>query len=147
MADEAKDTDKEQAKRKALIKAKNGGFAQGKQIDPVKKNATDMIDTQGENRLEKIVRKSFDAFEDGLNDENVKIRVDTADKVMKHFYRPAQKVQIDANEGTTVNINTINVGELPPEQREMFDRFRQARATTQDDEDVIDVDVVDDLEG
>ncbi len=131
-------------KKAAIVKAKASGFAQGKEVSPAKKAVTERIDEALEPRLDRITRKMLEAWESGLDSDNVNIRVSTAHRLMGHLYKPTQNVKVEgegSGGGNTVNFNIISTDGMSAADREMLERVKKATGEAQE---VIDVEVVED---
>ncbi len=128
MSEVEKTPDPEQAEKARIVKAKAGGFAKGRSVEPVKKAATERIDEEFEGKLDKLARLMTQSFEDAMAPtQPIKTRVDAAHKLMGHLYRPNQtiKVEGDVNQGSVV-FNISSVDSMSPEDRALFERARRA---------------------
>lgn len=124
---EQDDKDKQEAKEKALVKAKANGFAQGGHQNPAFRTTTQRFEEVMEPDLDRILRKVKRAWERGLDSPHEKIAVDTAHKLTGHLYRPAQEVKVehtgDAG-GNTYNVTQID--SLSPEDKALLARAQRA---------------------
>lgn len=137
-----KTPDEAAAQKARYLKAKSNGFGQGKEVSPVKRDITQHIDEAMEPRLDRMTRKMLEAWEAGLDSSNIKVRVDTAHRLMSHLYRPASTIKVEGDGsggGNTVNFNIISTDGMSAEDRAMLERVKRATSEAQD---VIEGDVV-----
>lgn len=132
---------KDDAKSKALVRAKANGFAQGKAVDPALRTTTQRYDEIMEPDLDMIFRKVKRVWIRGLDDDNIKVAMDAAHKITGHLYRPDTKVQVEhsGNAGG----NTYNVVQV--QSLSEADKARLARAQQFipiETSEVIDVEVI-----
>lgn len=103
-----RDKDNDDRKKASLEKAQSNGFGQKGVAGRPKRDATDLfIDKMAEGRMAELVEKTFDAWERGLNSDNDKLAVTTADKFTKAFYNPDKKIVVEGGEQNQVNFNIL----------------------------------------
>lgn len=133
--------EKAQAEKARIVKAKSGGFAQGKAIEPAKKGATERLDQEFESKLDKISRLVTQSFEDAMAPtQPIKVRLDAANKLMTQLYRPTQTIKVEGDvNSTSVTFNVANVDGLSDKDRELLERAKRA---TQDEPEEIEGEVL-----
>lgn len=125
-----------------IIKAKQSGFAQGKQIEPHKKTTTELFEAQ-EDILSRLVKKSLKVFEKGMDSDVEKIAQDAAHRFMGHFYRPAQNVNVSGStQNGDVNFNIVNIDGMSSTDRELYERAMKAKKIIGEEEEVIEGEIV-----
>src|SRR5687767_14346919 len=88
--------DNDDTKKASLQKAQENGFGQKGVAGRPKRDATDLFDKRIQSgRMDELVEKVFNAWEVGLDSDNEKLKVSTADKFTKAFYNPDTKVVIE----------------------------------------------------
>lgn len=121
--------EKQEAQKSRIVKAKAGGFAQGKAVEPVKKASTEKIAEAFDEKMEKLARMARQSLEDAMAPtQPMKVRVDAANKFLTHMHRPTQQVEVKGdvtNNGVVFNVTNMN--HLSPEDRELFERAQRAK--------------------
>lgn len=100
--------DNDDSKKKSLQKAQDNGFGQKGVAGRPKRDATDLFNKHIESgRMEELVDKTFKAWQDGLESDNERLRVSTAEKFTKAFYNPEQKIVVEGPDRNEVHMNIL----------------------------------------
>lgn len=133
--------------RQSMVRSKANGFSKGKSVDPVKREMTEIFEDHAETTLPRLVRKTMEAWERGLDSDEVRIAVDTAHKLTGHFYRPTANVKVEHDNApgdTTFNI--VNVDGLTATDKSLLDRAMSALGEKSSGGDVVESEIVDVIE-
>lgn len=82
------------AEKLRLEKAREAGFGQPGKAGRPKKDATEIIEAKAAERMEGLVDLALDGLERAMKSGNEKVALSGAEKFLKTFYHPTQKVDV-----------------------------------------------------
>jgi hypothetical protein len=84
-----------EAEKLRIEKAQAAGFGQAGKAGRPKKDATQIIEEKAAERMEKLVDMALDGIERAMKSGNEKTALSGAEKFLKTFYHPTQKVDVN----------------------------------------------------
>jgi len=111
-----------------------------------KRDATDLFDKRIQSgRMDELVGKVFDGWEVGLDSDNEKLKVTTAEKFTKAFYNPDKKIIVEGPDRNEIHMNImLNQDNLTEKEKAALAKFHGFLKTgaEQEELDIIDAEVV-----
>jgi hypothetical protein len=140
----------EDAERMRLEKIKQQELQEsaGKRGRP-RKDFTEVIQDRAADRIPYLTDKALDAIENALKSGNEKVALDAANKYLKIFHQPTQKVDVSGMDKQEVHLHLQQSQNLLREEDqkllgEFLDLIKDAAENETIDVDATDVDVIED---
>lgn len=126
-----------------LLRAQQNGFGVGRHVDKTKRSVTENFQEKVD-ALPRLVDKTLEVYERGMDSNNIKIALEAADKFSKHFYRPKAQVEVSGSVDNNHTFNIKSVDELSEEDRKLLERAKLDPALSQElkDLEVLDAEIV-----
>ena len=134
----------EEAEKRRIEKAQQGGFGQPGVAGRPKKDATDIIEEKAAERMEKLVDMALDGLERAMKSENERTALAGAEKFLKTFHHPTQKVDVQhAVEHTEYHLHMLqSQNQLSESEQELLGDFLDVLREASEDEVVVEGEVV-----
>lgn len=136
----------EEAEKRRIEKAQEGGFGQPGVAGRPKKDATDTIEEKAAERMDKLVDMALDGLERAMKSENERTALAGAEKFLKTFYHPTQKVDVQhAVEHTEYHLHMMqSQNELSEAEQNLLGDFLDVLREASEDEVVVEGEVIED---
>lgn len=132
------------SKKASLEKAQANGFGQPGVAGRKKFSANEVFEKAAEERLPKLVEKSFDALDRALSSSNPKIALDAYYKLHKTHYNPDQKVVVEGPDRNEIQVNILNMQDkLNPKELAVMDAFKDLLKDGMAQQELEEADVID----
>ena len=133
----------EDAEKRRIEKSQAGGFGQPGKAGRPRKDATEIIEAKAAERMEYLVDKSLDAYERALKSGNEKTALAAADKFLKTFHNPTQKVDVSGQvEHTEYHLHMLKgQNELSEAEQGLLGEFLDVLRDASEEE-IVDAEVV-----
>jgi len=136
--------DNDDSKKKSLEKAQANGFGQKGVAGRPKRDATELFNAHIESgRMEQLVDKVFQAWEVGLDSENDRLKVSTAEKFTKAFYNPEQKIVVEGPDRNEIHMNILlGQDNLSAKEKAALQQFQNFLGDGMQEDEVVDAEIV-----
>jgi len=135
----------EDAERRRIEKAQQGGFGQPGKAGRPKKDATEIIEAKAAERMESLVDLALDGLERAMKSGNEKTALSGSEKFLRTFYKPVQQLDVNhAVEHTEYHLHMLKgQHELTEADQALLGDFLEVLREASEEEDVIDVEAFD----
>lgn len=132
-----------EAEKRRIEKSQEAGFGQPGVAGRPKKDATEIIEAKAAERMEGLVDLALDGLERAMKSGNEKVALSGAEKFLKTFYNPTQKVDVtNAIEHTEYHLHMLkSQNELSEADQNLLSEFLDVLRDASEEE-VVDAEVI-----